>query len=215
MGLTYLGFKRKCNALYSEVVAMYIFIYSWEFILVLYRWYLRSFKERFIEVVHVCSLSSTPIVSYTEVSTVIWEISSVSTTSTLTCQPVTSTRKESLSINCSLCTCTTFTWTPFPSNTVGNLNLKEKESLHTFRLYHCCNGLAIYNIIIWSRSPSHTRKVTSYDCIGLHTEVQVSTGFILLRATGPRWYKKRRDRTEVCNQLSCIYHGLWCYSYTI
>ena len=29
----------------------------------------------------------------------------------------------------------------------------------------------------------------------LHTEVQVSTRFILPRAAGPRWCKKRRDRT--------------------
>ena len=35
----------------------------------------------------------------------------------------------------------------------------------------------------------------------LHTEVQVSTRFILPRAAGPRWYKKRRDQTEMCNQL--------------
>ena len=35
----------------------------------------------------------------------------------------------------------------------------------------------------------------------LHTEVQVSMRFTLLRAAGPRWCKKRRDRTEVCNQL--------------
>ena len=31
--------------------------------------------------------------------------------------------------------------------------------------------------------------------------MQVSTWFILPRARGLRWYKKRRDWTEVCNQL--------------
>ena len=55
-----------------------------------------------------------------------------------------------------------------------------------------------------------------YTC-RLHTkeEVQVSTRFTLLRAAGPRWWKKRRDRTKVCNRLvlwatwpwQCI-HGL-------
>ena len=50
----------------------------------------------------------------------------------------------------------------------------------------------------------------------LHTEeVQIFTRFTLLRAAGPRWWKKRRDWTKVCNRLvlwvtwpwQCI-HGL-------
>ena len=85
-----------------------------------------SFKERLSEVVCVCSLSGTPIISYTEISAIVWKISNVSTASTLTCQ-LTSTWQESLSINCCLCTCATFTWGSYPSYTMGKLYLEEEE----------------------------------------------------------------------------------------
>ena len=86
---------------------------------------LRSFKGTLSKVICVRSLSRTPVINYTEVSTVVWKISNDSTASPLTCQLITSTQQGTLSINCCLCTCTTFTWIPFPSDTMSNLYLKH------------------------------------------------------------------------------------------
>ena len=91
-------------------------------------------------------------------------------------------------------------------------------------LVYCCEG-KVFNYracLILCQNPLgsispwpcyHTFLLPSYVYkYRLHTEMQVSTRFTLPRATGPRWCKKRRDRTEVCNQLVP-----WsiCYSYAM